>query len=250
MNKICKELFESADLVVVDSEFEMNAIHERNPEIEVAVIPPSIDAATVTSSGMMPKTPNKIFGVACVAQDIPAIDIPSLMKAWSIVAKETNRIAFGLFSSPLQLMQWNIQDLVEIYGLQNKITIQANPENYFDFLSMGDLYSSIDLLIFPHQEEVVNIPALEGTQCGRKMIIPRGGPTAEFIDHPTLFLENTDVLIGPPMNFRYTVFDAKEMADGILSIANDKNAKVKRMNLEKCKTNTVMQKWVDVVHES
>ena len=64
------------------------------------------------------------------------------------------------------------------------------------YSSLRELYNSADCYLCPYIAEGFNMPALEAQACGTACIVPRGGPTDDFI-HPecALFLptlEHTD----------------------------------------------------------
>lgn len=192
---------------------------------------------------------NNQFGVACVSKDIPKIDFPSLLKAWGIVAKANPLISFGIFSDPTQLNAWNFPDMLEVYGIQQRTFIHTGIENNFGFPTMGDLYNSIDLLVIPHQEEMLNTTAIEASYCGTPMIVSDIGATSEYLPDSAILPQKTDTLIAPPLNTRYTVFDAEELAEKIIaaSLQGKRREKSNNYITDNCILNKVLNKWISIL---
>ena len=69
---------------------------------------------------------------------------------------------------------------------------------YFAFLvfphltsgaQMAALYNLADAYVTPYHAEAFNMPALEAAACGVPLIVPRGGPTDDFVYAPsTVFI--------------------------------------------------------------
>ena len=248
LSKNLQEILNLSDILVVNSNFEKDIINNCIPELCVKVIPPGIDIELVSRSPYFQESPNVKCGVACVAQDIPLIDFPSLFKAFGIVSKENPDVAFGIFSDPSQLMRWNIPDMLDVYGLQDKLIINSRPEINFEFATLGDLYSSIDLMVLPNQEATVNVPSLESAYCGVPLILPDIGTTREYFSSPIL-LKKFDIFIDSPSNTRKYVFDAHEIAATILSFSEIRKSTKKNFDdkLDKCNMVNVMKLWSDIL---
>lgn len=188
--------------------------------------------------------------VRCTAKDIPQIDIPTLLKAFGIIAEKEPRITFGIFADVAQLQIWNIPDMVDVYNLQDRCSIlNPQPEINFGFPSMGELYASMDLFVSLHQEENINISALEASYCGVPMILPRGGATEEYLPDETVFLEKSDIFVAPPHNTRYRVYDAEEVAEKTMHFYHDGETKIKtvRTELQRLDWNMVGKEWVKLM---
>jgi len=132
------------------------------------------------------------------------------------VAKTIKDAAFGIFINPSHTTQWNLPDMLEVYGISKNTFIQFKPEENFGFNTMDDLYSSVDLIVLPHQEDILNIIVPEAAYCGVPMITVRGGATEEYIPDTATILEKSDIFVAPPLNTRYKVFDSYEMAEKMI----------------------------------
>jgi len=151
-----------------------------------------------------------------------------------------------------------MRDMIDVYNLQERSSIMlSNPEIDFGFKSRGELYRTIDLLVLPHQEETLNISALEALYCNVPMIIPRGGPTAEFIGESSkvTWLENEDLFIAPPNNTRYMACDAHEIADkiifGFLEFSKAKGNTINRKtqkSFERFDWKKIKRDWINILH--
>ena len=54
---------------------------------------------------------------------------------------------------------------------------------------MAALYNLADAYVTPYHAEAFNMPALEAAACGVPLIVPRGGPTDDFVYAPsTVFI--------------------------------------------------------------
>jgi glycosyltransferase involved in cell wall biosynthesis len=49
------------------------------------------------------------------------------------------------------------------------------------YSSLRELYNAADVYVSPYMAEGFNMPALEAQACGTPLIVPRGGPTDDFI---------------------------------------------------------------------
>lgn len=145
------------------------------------------------------------------------IDFPTIIKAFSIASKADLSIKFGIFSDVSQLNMWNFNDMFDVYGIKDKCLImEPQPEINFGFRTMGEVYASSDLFILPHQEDILNIPAIEAEYCGKRVITSPFGPSREYLSDKAVYLDKSDVFIAPPLNTRYRIFDAEEIADKIV----------------------------------
>lgn len=249
INKMMRDIYGLADTIIVNSRYEETAVRNLLPDISVQYIPYGIDLKSLEKSKALSLRNNGQFGVACVTKDIPKIDFPSLLKAWGIVSKAYPQAAFGIFSDPTQLMAWNIPDMLEVYGIQQKMFIHSSPENNFGFSALGDLYASVDLLVLPHQEEMLNVTALEAAYCGTPMIVADGGATAEYLPEYAMRSERTDTFIAPPQNTRYTVFDTEELAEKIImaSLRGKRREKPARFIRGHCILSKVLKEWTETL---
>jgi glycosyltransferase involved in cell wall biosynthesis len=246
VNTLMKELYGIAEIVVVNSRFEEKTLMEVLPELNIKFIPHSINTQNLRSSGMLPPENSNHYGIACVAKDIPGIDFPALIKSWGIVAKTNKDAAFGIFAHPAHTTQWNLPDMLDVYGISKNTFVQFKPEENFGFNTMSDLYSSIDLIVLPHQEDMLNTIVLEAAYCGVPMITARGGATEEYIPDTAVILKNSDVFVAPPLNTRYRIFDAEEIAEKIIN----EMKRGKRRESSKFKLNDlkfVTDQWIAVI---
>jgi len=143
---------------------------------------------------------------------------------------------------------WPFRSDAVPYPLYPWMGSPASPENIEEVLN--DFRP--DTLVLPHQEEMLNITALEALYCGVPMILPAGGPTEEYLPKTdgVSFLEKHDIFIEPPNNTRFRIFDAKEMADRILvkflelsAGKNPSHTKRHRKSMEKHAWSVVSREW-------
>jgi len=249
INKMMRDVYTLADTIIVNSRFEEKAISKELPNIPIQYIPYGIDMKNLKKSTNRKIKDNGQFGIACITKDIPKIDFPSLLKSWGIVAKTNPILSFGIFSDPTQLIAWNIPDMLDVYGIQQRIFIHTGIENNFGFPSMGDLYTSVDLLVIPHQEEMLNVTALEAAYCGTPMIVPNSGATAEYLPEYSIHPQKTDTFIAPPLNTRYTVFDSEDLAEKIIvsSLKGKRREKSYNFIQNNCMLKKVMNKWLSIL---
>lgn len=235
----------------------MNSIYEKEAfvsagiENEIIFILPGLDISDMQISGGIRVPEERSFGVGVVADDIPRIDLPTLFRAFSTVTKINNDIVFGIFSNPMQLQMWNIPDMLDVYGLKDKCSI-AQPDNdlRFGFPLKGDMYSTIDLLILPHQEDIINIPAIEAAYCGLPTLLSPGGATEEHVFNKAKFLEKSDLFVSPPANSRLRVYDSDEITEHIISLYNtNKKKREYDTSYERYSWDAVMVDWVSVLKE-
>ncbi len=112
---------------------------------------------------------------------------------------------------------------------------------------MGAVYSSIDLMVSPYQEDILNYSLIEAAYCNTQMLVAPDGPNKEYVTKNTAFLEKNDIFIAPPANTRYRVFDAVEIAEKILSLSSRRKKRTVNRRFEKYDWNTVVQKWKKVI---
>jgi signal recognition particle GTPase len=67
-------------------------------------------------------------------------------------------------------------------------------------------------LFLPHQEDILNMSAVEAAWCGTPLITSPHWPTHEYLPKNTVYLAKSDIFIAPPINTRYRIFDALEAA--------------------------------------
>ena len=219
LSSFMKEVYGVADRIVVNSQYEEDILRNEMPDSTVTIIPPGIDAELLKPSRLLKNGRDGRFRVACIAKDTPQMDFPALLKSFGIAAKADPRLYFGIFSDAAQFHKWNIPDMMDVYGIKERSMIaNPQPELNFGFSSMGDLYATIDLLVLPHQEEMIDISALEAAYCGVPLIIPKDGPTREFMpgNGAVTCLDKNDIFIEPPNNTRYRIFDSEEITEKIL----------------------------------
>jgi len=248
VNSFMKDIYEKADVIVVNSRFEEKFLKEEFKDIDIVYIPPGINTLDLKMPDTFPE--DHRYRVGCIAKDTPLIDVPSLLKAFGIVAKSDKNIIFGLFSDIAQLNQWNINDMLDVYDIKDRCTVmRPQPEMNFGFPKMGDVYASMDLLVLPHQDMTLNIPLLEGAYCNVPMLIPHGGSSEEYTTQTATFLENTDTFIAPPLNTRYQIFDAEEIADKIIISFMRKKGKKRDNNysMKKYGWNSVIGSWIKLL---
>ncbi len=135
-----------------------------------------------------------------------------------MVAKKVSDAMFGIFADPSQVNIWNIHDMVEVYGLQNRIVVNTMVDSLFGFPSLSDLYASIDILVTPYQEDILNTVVVEASHSAVTLITSTGGATDEYIPETSIRLEKCDIFVAPPANTRYRIFEAEEMAEKILQV--------------------------------
>ena len=130
-----------------------------------------------------------------------------------------------------------------------RTSFNAGIENNFGFPIIGDLYNSIDLLVIPHQEEMLNVTALEAAYCGTPMIVASGGATEEYLPDSSIRPQKTDIFVAPPLNTRYTIFDAEEIAEKIIVASLQGKCREKSHNFiqDNCSLNKVMNKWISLL---
>lgn len=219
LNAYMKEVYGIADHIIVSSSYEERILDEEMPGSPVTFIAPGMDIDGLRTTRSVKNIRNSGFRVACVAKDTPQMDFPALLKAFGIAAAADPRLIFGIFSDMTQLHKWNVKDIIDVYGIQERCTVMnPQPALNFGFASMGDLYATVDLLVLPHQEEALDITALEASYCGVPMIVPKEGPTREYMPDNglVLYLAKNDVLFEPPNNTRYRIYDSEEIAEKIL----------------------------------
>src|SRR3989339_884272 len=197
INKFMKEIHSIADTVIVNSRYEENALKEAGIS-NARFIPLGLETNRLKISNNHGMNDGH-YRVACIAQDVPLIDFPAVIKGFGIAAKADPSFMFGIFSDPSQLNMWNFNDMFDVYGLKDRCSIMnPHPEMNFGFPSMGDVYSSSDLIVLPHQENIINIPAIEADICGTKILTSSFGPTKEYLSNKAEYLENSDVFLAPP----------------------------------------------------
>ena len=248
LNTFMKEIYAIADTIVVHSRFEETSLNEIFEDMDIVYVPPGINTEDLKATGTIPR--DNRFKIGCVVKDTPLIDIPSLLKAFGIVAKSKENIIFGVFSDISQLNQWKINDMLDVYDIKDRcIIMKPQPEINFGFPSMGDVYASIDLLVLPHQDLTINIPLLEAAYCNIPVIIPHGGPNEEYAPGTAIFLGKSDTFFAPPLNTIYNVFDAEEIADKIIFMYLDKKHKkqLNKKTMEQYDWNIVSKEWMKLL---
>jgi len=97
---------------------------------------------------------------------------------------------------------------------------------------------------------MLNVTALEAACSGVPMIVAGGGATEEYLPKTAIRLEKSDVFVGPPLNTRYRVFDAEEIADKILvaRLHGKRREKPSEKIREICKIETIMNEWRSVLN--
>lgn len=217
LSKFMQEIYSSCDSIIVNTKYEYEIIGNAVKDKNIFKINPGINISNLQTDD---NKGDGIFRVITVARDCPKIDFASALKAFGIVAKEDLPIIFGIFADAAQLNIWNIRDMMDVYGLQEKCTVMnPRPEINFGFKSMGDIYSTANLMVLPSQEDIIDITELEGAFCNVPMLLSNEYRTKEFIeDYKQMnFLEKTDIFVGPPDNTRYRVFDSEEIAGKIIT---------------------------------
>ena len=255
INKFMKEVYTVADTVVVNSKYEENALKNAGVA-DTVFIPVGLDLNRLKTF-QKPGMNDGRYRIACMAQDVPLVDFPSVIKGFGIAAKADPSFMFGIFSDPSQLNMWNFNDMFDVYGLKDRCVIMnPQPETNFGFPSMGEVYASSDLIVSPHQEDILNISAIEADYCGTKVLTSSFGPTKEYLSDKAEYLEKTDVYYAPPMNSGYKMFDSQEIADKIIfSSMNHKprhaketkeNKKMKKASQEHSWEKAI-KNWLEVI---
>ena len=65
------------------------------------------------------------------------------------------------------------------------------------YSSMRDLYNAADCYVCPYFAEGFNMPALEAQACGSLIIMPKGGPTDDFISGDCAIVLPTQEIVDP-----------------------------------------------------
>jgi glycosyltransferase involved in cell wall biosynthesis len=244
-----KEVYAVADTVVVNSKYEENALINAGLTNTV-FIPVGLDMnrlKTFQNPGMK----DGRYRIACMAQDVPLIDFPSVIKGFGIAAKADPSFMFGIFSDQSQLNMWNFNDMFDVYGLKDRCVIMnPQPETNFGFPSMGEVYTSSDLIVAPHQEDILNISAIEADYCGTKVLTSSFGPTKEYLSDKAEYLEKTDIYYALPMNSGYRMFDAQEIADKIIFLSmksrGSKSKKDSKPKLDRFSWEKIIDNWIEL----
>ena len=197
------ETFKKADVFVAYGNWGKKVIQDRDSSFPISVIPHGIDTSVFHKKDVERIKPftKDSFIVGCVARNQPRKNLPAFLKMYSqfnsswikcydcnaviyvenmveqkclkcksanfkFFPKKTN--AFGYMHCSLDDCGWDLQDLIERYGLKRNIVFPKHNTvggGISDKL-LSDIYNMMDVFTLPTTGEGFGLPIMEAMACG------------------------------------------------------------------------------------
>jgi glycosyltransferase involved in cell wall biosynthesis len=204
----------NADVPVVFSKFAKELIH-KTFDLNTALIYHGVDTKTFKP---MDKAEIKagynasdLFIIGTVARNQPRKNLPALIKAFSIFAKNKPDTVLYMHTQ-IRDAGWNIDELVNTYGISDKAftTSNFNAIKGISDIDLVKIYNLFDLFVLPTMAEGFGLPILEAQSCGIPVLVTDFSACSELVaDRQGLVKVKDTIVLG--RNIEQAIIDVDNL---------------------------------------
>lgn len=220
----------SADLLIVLSDYWKDFFKKLCPDKKIVVLPNAVDMKISNKYSKISKN-DKTYNVLFVGRLEKQKGIFDLIKAFNMIKDDNIKL---LLMGPFMNNEKEIKDLIKKLNISDKIVFLGNINSDERF----KYFASADVFVLPSYFEGLPVAILEAMSFGLPVISTNVGAIPEVVK------KDNGILIKPG--------DVKALKNAILKIKNNTKIDYKKNNIEKIKKNytlDIFKKKLEEVYE-